>query len=110
MKAVKVSVVIDDRLFREIESLCPARKTRLREGVRSATDGSGLLDGAVREYLTGPKRLHRHEPHVPHRIALYMDRDSHWKAKTIAYNQQVSLSALLANVIASRFTPRQQAA
>lgn len=83
---------------------------RTKKIMRSSADGSSYVDGLIREYLASPRKLPPHQITVPARVGLYLPRPLHRKARDVAYQQGITLGALLARVIASDFAPKQKAA
>ncbi len=91
---------------------CSRRRsaTRVLASVTSATDGSGVADRMIAEYLARPGILTLHVPATSVMIGLYVPRKSHTKAKALAEKRAISLSQLLASIIAERVSPQVERA
>lgn len=83
---------------------------RTKKVMRSSADGSSYIDGVIRQYFASPRKLPPHQIATPARVGLYLPRPLHRKARDVAYQQGITLGALLARVIAADFAPKQERA
>lgn len=91
---------------------CGRRVTRARslKGVVSAVDGTGIVDGMIKQYLRSPTAIAKHVPEEKTRMGIFLKRDLHAKAWTLAEKRGMRLSSLLASIIAAKVQPRQECA
>lgn len=78
--------------------------------VTSAIDGSGTVDRMIQEYLKAPRPLEWHVPEDRVMVSVYMPAKSHEKANAAADKWGVSLSCLLASIIAAKVAPQREKA
>lgn len=83
---------------------CSRRRSanRFLASVTSAIDGNGTADIMVQEYLASPRRLQWHIPKDRVMINLYIPNKLHQKAHKVSDGYGVTLSCLLASIIAAK--------
>lgn len=91
---------------------CGRRVTRARslKGVVSAVDGTGVVDGLIKQYLRSPSAIAKHVPATKVKLGIFLHRDLHAKAWALAEKREMRLSSLLASIIAAKVQPQRERA